>query len=91
MNQLRLYRRGDRSLQARAAYAEYCRERYLARAKGETNLVSIKRAKQLLLTFESSLDASRVTGVSQPTIHRILTGKVKQIRKSTEERILKAA
>lgn len=48
-------------------------------------------AKQLLITFESENDAARVVKVNQSTVHRILTGKVKKIRRSTEQKILLAA
>lgn len=85
---LRAYWRGDRSLQSRAAYADYCRERYLARAKGESNLVPINRARQLLLQFESGCDAARVVRLNQATVHRILTRKVKKIRIATETQII---
>lgn len=88
---LRAYRRGCKCIVCRSAYADYCRSTYLARAKGESNLVPINRAKQLLLTFESAEDAARVIGINQSTAWRILNGAVKKIRRSTEQRIVARA
>jgi hypothetical protein len=89
---LRSYWNGSCScILCRSANADYHRERYLARAKGESNLVPITRAKQLLLSFESNKDASRALGINRSTIVRIMHGKVKKIRRSTEQKILDRA
>lgn len=88
---LRAYWRGCRCMTCRSTYARYTNSRYLARAKGETNLVPINRARQLLLTFESSYDAARMIGINQSTVSRIITRSVKKIRKSTEQKILERA
>src|SRR5215213_1298728 len=77
---LRRYWNGDRSLPCRVAYSEYARDYYHGMTRGRSNLVPIKRARQMLLTFESAHDAARALRMSQPTLWRIMHGKVKKIR-----------
>ena len=48
------------------------------------------QARQLLLTFEDAKDAARALRMPVMTVWRIRKGKVKSIRRSTEERILLA-
>ena len=48
------------------------------------------QARQLLLTFEDAKDAARALKMPVMTAWRIRKGKVKSIRKSTEQRILLA-
>lgn len=88
---LKAFWRGDRSPAARAANAEYKRLWYLRKAKGISNLVSAEAAKQMLLTFEDCSDAAKTLNMPLMTIWTIRKGKVKRIKRSTEERILQAA
>ena len=52
--------------------------------------VPADQARQLLLTFEDAKDAARALRMPVMTVWRIRKGKVKSIRRSTEERILLA-
>lgn len=88
---LRSYWNGCRCFPCRVAYSAYWRAGHLARARGEHGLIPAKRARQLLLKFENSLNASRVVDLNQSTIHRILSKKTKKIRRETERKILRAA
>jgi hypothetical protein len=88
---LRSFWRGCRCFICRVAYSDYARDYYHGRTRGRSNLVPIRRARQLLLTFDSSEDAARVLKMSQPTIWRIINKKVKYIRRETEKRILDRA
>lgn len=85
------YRRGCRCIECRSAFSAYQQRYRMEKAKGELHRVSIDRSRQLLLTFESSADASRVTKVSQATCYRIINKQVKKIRRETEAKILLAA
>jgi DNA invertase Pin-like site-specific DNA recombinase len=88
---LSAYRLGCKCILCRAANSDYRRRMYLARAKGESNLVPINRARQLLLQFESSCDAARVVKINQSTVSRIINKKVKKIRIQTERKIVARA
>jgi hypothetical protein len=58
---------------------------------GKRLLVSARRARQILLTFEDAKDAARALNMPMMTVWRIRKGEVKKIRKSTETKILLAA
>lgn len=45
----------------------------------------------MLLTFESTVYAAKITKVSQPTVSRILNKRVSKIRRTTERAILEFA
>ena len=75
----------------RVAYSEYARDYYHGRTRGRSNLVPIKRARQLLLTFDSVWDAARALRMSPATIWRIKNKAVKNIRRETEKKILDRA
>lgn len=91
IHNLLTYRRGCKCLPCRSAFSVYQRESRLARAKGKFGLVRIDRARQMLLTFESTVYAAKITKVSQPTVSRILNRRVSKIRRTTERAILEFA
>lgn len=85
---LRSYWNGCRCTSCREANARYFR---LYRfSKPRDYYVPVKRAQQLLLNFEDATDAARVLGISRSTAWTIRSGKVRKIRRSTEERILES-
>lgn len=87
---LRRFWRGERSFECKVAIAAYCRERYRIQ-KGGLKTVDAERARQLLLWFDTATEAALSTSLSISICSRIRNGKVKTIRKTTEELILKAA
>lgn len=74
-------------LPCRAWKAEYFREH----RNGLDLFIPADEARKYLKTFADATDAARVTGVSQMTLWRIINKKVKNIRRSTEQRILARA
>ena len=86
---LRGYWNGCRCQVCKDANAAYSRRYHFGKRKDP--YVPVKRARQLLLTFENSYDAARMTQVGQATIYRILSGQTRKIRRSTEIKILARA
>lgn len=86
MNDLKAYWRGDRSIESRVAYAKYCRESRLRRARKEVTLVDSDWARIQLSLFPNKRKAAKLAGVGESTVQRIFQGK--KIRIETERRIL---
>ena len=66
-------------------------ERVASWRSGKLRLVKAEKARQMLLTFDSSVDAVRMLKLPYTTINEIRTGRMKWIRKQTEQAILRAA
>lgn len=68
------------------------RSQYWKQHRQGLNLfVPADEARKYLRTFTDSVDAARVLRVHQTTLCRIMKGRTKRIRKSTEQRILDKA